>query len=174
MSPCFTRAMTLRRPILHRALPALLALLLAVPAQAEIMIGRVSVVDGDTLDMHGQRIRLFGIDAPEGGQSCQTAEGKVWRCGTAAARAMDDLVRDRTVSCDPQDIDRYGRTVAICEAGGSDIASALVGQGLAVAYRKYSKAYVAAENEAHAANRGMWAGEFLMPSDWRKAHKPSP
>lgn len=174
MSPSFTRAMTLRRPILHRAFPALLALLLAGPAQAETMIGRVSVVDGDTLEMHGQRIRLFGIDAPEGGQSCQMADGKVWRCGTAAARAMDDLVRDRTVRCEQQDIDRYGRTVAICEAGGSDIANVLVGQGLAVAYRRYSKVYIAAENQAHVANRGMWAGEFLMPSDWRKFHRSTP
>jgi len=46
----------------------------------------------------------------------------------------------------------------------------LVAQGLALAYRHYSVDYVAAEDEARAAGRGMWAGTFEPPWDWRHRH----
>ena len=89
----------------------------------------------------------------------------------AAARELDLLARGRTVTCEKRDTDRYGRTVAICTAGGVDLGSALVAGGHAVAFRKYSKLYIPAEEAAKAAGRGLWAGEFQMPSDWRKEHK---
>ena len=160
---------------MHKAIAALAtaaALLAGGPGAAGTLAGRVTVIDGDTLEMRGERIRLFGMDAPESGQTCQTREGRAWRCGTQAARELDLLARGRTVTCETRDTDRYGRTVAICTAGGVDLGSALVAGGHAVAFRKYSKLYVPAEEAAKAAHRGLWAGEFEMPSEWRKTHKP--
>lgn len=83
-------------------LALIVSLLAAGDASADMLAGRVSVIDDDTLELHGQRIRLFGIDAPEAGQACWTASGEAWRCGSAAAR----------------DPDRYDRIVAVCEVGG--------------------------------------------------------
>jgi endonuclease YncB( thermonuclease family) len=130
--------------------------------------GRRRLGDGDTIEIHGQRIRLHGIDAPEGGQTCLDAAGRNWRCGQRAALALQDLIGRRTVTCDERDVDRYGRIVGRCLAGELDINGWLVAQGLALAYRRYSQDYVAAEDEARAAGRGMWAGTFEPPWEWRR------
>ena len=141
----------------------------AAPAHADL-IGIASVIDADTIEIHGQRIRLHGIDAPESRQPCLDAGGRTWRCGQRAALALQDLIGRRTVTCDDRDVDRYGRIVGRCLVGEVDINKWLVAQGLALAYRRYSLDYVAAEDEARAAGRGMWAGTFDPPWDWRRRH----
>jgi endonuclease YncB( thermonuclease family) len=138
-------------------------------AHADIA-GVVSVIDADTIEIHGQRIRLYGIDAPESCQTCEDAFGRTWRCGQRAALALQDLIGRRTVSCAERDIDRYGRLVAQCQQGDIDIGEWLVSQGLALAYRRYSEAYVTAEETASAAKRGVWVGPFMAPWDWRREH----
>ena len=105
-----------------------------VQAGGEIA-GVASVIDGDTIEIHGQRIRLHGIDAPEGGQTCLDAAGRNWRCGQRAALALQDLIGRRTVTCDERDVDRYERIVGRCLVGEVDINEWLVAQGLALAYR---------------------------------------
>ena len=140
-----------------------------VQAGGEIA-GVASVVDPDTIEIHGQRIRLHGIDAPEGGQTCLDAAGRNWRCGQRAALALQDLIGRRTVTCDERDVDRYGRIVGRCLVGDLDINEWLVAQGLALAYRHYSRDYVAAEDQARPAGRGMWAGSFEPPWEWRRRH----
>jgi endonuclease YncB( thermonuclease family) len=69
---------------------------------------------------------------------------------------LQDLIGRRTVSCAERDIDRYGRLVAQCQQGDIDIGEWLVSQGLALAYRRYSEAYIPAEQAASAAQRGVW------------------
>ena len=86
----------------------------------------------------------------------------------AAALALQDLVSRRTVTCDERDVDRYGRLVGRCLVGEVDINEWLVAQRLALAYRRYSNDYVAAEDAARPAGRGMWAGTFEPPWDWRR------
>lgn len=148
----------------------LLILLLTVAssaASAEVA-GRASVIDGDTIEIHGQRIRLHGIDAPEKGQPCFDASGKLYRCGQIAAMALDDFIGASPVQCREHDVDRYGRTVADCSVRGQDIELWLVRNGHAMAYRRYSSAYIGAEQEAKNAKRGIWAGQVQPPWEWRK------
>ena len=124
------------------------------------------VVDGDTLDLAGQRIRLADIDAPEHDQTCKTAAGGDWPCGTVATARLRELVRRRSLDCDPQEYDRYGRLVAGCRDGAVDVARQLVAEGLAVA----SGGYLAAETVARGRRIGIWQGTFDRPADWRRQH----
>jgi endonuclease YncB( thermonuclease family) len=139
-------------------------------ALAEI-VGRASVIDGDTIEIHGQRIRLHGIDAPEKGQPCFDASGKSYRCGQIAAMALDEFVGASPVTCRERDTDRYGRTVATCAVRGVDIQAWLVRNGHAFAYRRYSSDHVGAEQEAKNTKRGVWAGSAQPPWEWRKDHR---
>ena len=141
--------------------------MLALPSAAADIMGQATVIDGDTIEMHGRHIRLFGIDAPEAPQTC-TASGKPYLCGQQAALALADHIGRRMVSCEERDIDRYGRIVAICFAGGDDLGGWLVEHGWALAYRRYSVAYVGLERAAESAGRGIWRGEFVTPWEWRK------
>jgi endonuclease YncB( thermonuclease family) len=72
------------------------------------------MIDGDTIEIHGQGIRLHGIDTPEDGQTCDDASGKPYRCGQVAALALADKIGAGTVACEQRDTDRYGRIVAVC------------------------------------------------------------
>jgi endonuclease YncB( thermonuclease family) len=128
----------------------------------ETIAGRASVIDGDTIEIHGTRIRLFGIDAPEGGQYCMV-EGNPTRCGQRAALALSDKINSHPVTCESKDRDSYGRVVAICRVAGEDLNAWMVAQGWALAYRHYSIKYVSQEQEAAAAKRGIWRGEFISP-----------
>lgn len=113
-------------------------------------------------------LRLHGIDAPESGQLCRDQYGDRYRCGQHAAIVLDEKIGLQAVSCEQTDTDRYGRIVAVCWAGGVDLNGWLVRQGWAVAYRRYSADYIWAENEARMAGRGMWAGSFIPPEEWRR------
>jgi endonuclease YncB( thermonuclease family) len=106
--------------------------------------GVASVIDGDTIEIHGQRIRLHGIDAPESSQPCDL-DGKPWRCGQASANALAEYIGRRTVTCEPRARDRYGRLVAACSIGRVSISAWMVREGWAVAYRRYSQDFVADE-----------------------------
>lgn len=137
---------------------------------SEPLAGRASVIDGDTLEIHGVRIRLHGIDAPEGGQTCLVRQEKN-RCGQRAALALADKIGEATVLCEPRDIDRYNRVVAVCHAKGKDLNGWMVASGWALAYRHYSSDYIAEEEAAAAAKRGIWQGEFVPPWDWRRGSR---
>jgi endonuclease YncB( thermonuclease family) len=140
--------------------------------QAATVSGQVSVMDGDTLEMHGQRIRLHGIDAPESPQSCHLPDGKTWRCGHTAALRLRDFIGDKTVTCERNGQDRYGRIVAVCAAGGEDLGAWLVEHGWALAYARYSKAYVEQQTRAAAVRAGIWRSRFQKPWEWRLAPFP--
>lgn len=136
--------------------------------QSTTITGLASVIDGDTIEIHGQRIRLFGIDAPESSQRCNT-DGESWQCGQKAAIALDDLINGKTVKCIVKDTDRYGRSVCKCYQGTIDINGYLARQGWAVAYRDYSLDYVNQEEYAQANKLGIWNSEFEMPWDYRRS-----
>ena len=75
------------------------------------------------------------------------------------------------MACERRDTDRYGRMVAVCRAGTVDIGEQMVAEGWAVAFVRYSAAYVGQEAEARQARRGLWAGRFRMPREWRASHR---
>ena len=152
-------------------LVSILVVIFARDVAAEI-VGRASVIDGDTIEIRGQRIRLFGIDAPESSQLC-TRNTKPYRCGQQSALALAEKIGERTVRCLERDIDRYQRVVAVCYLGGEDLDGWLVKNGWALAFRRYSLDYVAKEDEARVAKRGLWRGEFEAPWEWRAAHSRS-
>ncbi|QWC57972.1 hypothetical protein F7D01_13680 [Erythrobacter sp. 3-20A1M] len=149
---------------------ALSLAIVSVPAFAQIiMSGPATAVDGDTLHMTGERIRLFGIDAPEADQTCQRG-GAVWRCGEDASRMMAALVAGKPVECTQRDRDDYGRMVAVCRAGRTDVAQAMIDAGMAVALPHFTTDYVDAEAAAKARGVGLWGSAFEMPGAYRAAH----
>jgi endonuclease YncB( thermonuclease family) len=144
-----------------------LCLVIATPAVAETLTGRARAVDGDTLEIAGDTVRIFGIDAPEHGQTCAREDGSGWDCGSWAAKELARRLRGTRVTCEGGERDRYGRLVATCTAGGEDVAEGLVRDGVAFAYLKYSQRYLADEKQAAVAGAGLWQGRAARPEDFR-------
>lgn len=133
--------------------------------------GTARVIDGDTIDISGTRIRLEGIDAPELAQVCARRFflGS-WKCGVAAARALGRLVEGSEVACESRGNDKYGRMIGVCHADGADISARMVRDGHAWAFVKYSASYVEVEREARAARRGIFATENTPAWEFRASH----
>ncbi len=127
--------------------------------------GFARVMDGDSLRLGASEIRLEGIDAPELAQTC-IRSGREVPCGREARARLAALIGGREVACSMGRTDQYGRQLARCRADGIDINAAMVSEGHAVAYGDYE----AQERDARAAARGMWAGSFQRPQDWRRDH----
>lgn len=155
--------------LIIRSLIVLAALTFGLAAAAANLPLRV--VDGDTLDLGGERIRLFGIDAPEQGQTCDR-KGAIWACGAWSSRVLADLVAKGPVTCVEQDRDRYGRSVAICRVAGRDLGAEMVRQGAARAYLRYSNRYLPDENAARRAGAGVWSARMQSPETFRHPAQP--
>ena len=143
---------------------ALLALTLSGPAV---------VVDGDTLKVGEERIRLHGIDAPEKDQLCKRSNGAEYHCGARSLVALEDRIAGLKVRCVGIELDRYKRLVARCFIlhaweGDIDLGAWMVAQGHATAYVRYSTEYVPQERQARARRLGIWNGTFVNPAAWRR------
>ncbi|SFK64415.1 thermonuclease family protein [Shimia haliotis] len=159
--------MTLAR-LAAACLLALCSLSAAHAAERAPLTGTASVIDADTLEIRGERLRLHGIDAPESGQICHDQNGDAWRCGKEAAFALADKIGRRPVTCTPTDQDRYGRWIAVCSQNGNDLNAWLVRAGWAIAYTRFSDDYLREERAAKRDKRGIWQGAFVAPEDWRR------
>ena len=134
------------------------------------LLGIPTVIDGDTLRLNGQSIRLFAIDAPELDQTC-LINAVQWPCGQAASEALAEWVAGVSVLCEGVSIDRYNRLVAICwRSDGLELNQTLVRSGLAVANPFYSDRYVNDQEQARLSGVGLWASDFMLPWIWRKQH----
>lgn len=141
---------------------------LNVRAPRQQIGGHVRIIDGDSLMVGGTEVRLYGIDAPELFQRC-TRDNREVQCGREAARALIALVAGQAISCERRDIDRYGRTVATCQVEDVDLGRAMVASGHAVSFG----AYYQEEAAARADRKGLWAGEFIRPREWRDRERRS-
>jgi len=135
-------------------------------ADTVVVTGMAKVIDGDTIDIRGQRIRIHGIDAPEAAQTCNRA-GQAIPCGQEATEALARKVGQSKVTCTGIEHDQYQRLIAVCQVGGVDVGGWLVEQGRAVAFIRYSQDYIAAEQQARQKKIGIWSTSFVMPWDFR-------
>lgn len=153
-----------------RSIVYALVLLIALPAAAEEISGIARVIDGDTIKIGKERIRLHGIDAPESKQMCSKSDG-CYSCGIIATEYLDDIAGGKMVTCRYERRDKYGRIIGKCDAAGADIEASMVSQGWALAYRQYSTDYIADEDDAREAKRGIWRGRFEKPWRWRRGDR---
>jgi endonuclease YncB( thermonuclease family) len=146
-----------------------LGLLSAGAGWTGALSGPARVIDGDTLDVAGVRVRLHGIDAPERDQACRTEQGVSWACGAWATGQVRARLQGRRVDCNPLGTDRYGRTLARCSTAGEDVGRRLVLEGIAFAYERYSSDYLPEQAIAQAADAGLWSGSVEAPAAFRQA-----
>jgi len=144
--------------------------------ELKIISGIAKVIDGDTIKIKNNKIRLFGIDAPERKQQCQKpwlsisffTFKKNYQCGKISTNILKSKINNKFIICKFNNKDRYNRFIAECYKDKKNINRWMVLNGYAVAYRKYSKKFVSQENLAKKDKLGLWAGTFEMPWDWRK------
>jgi endonuclease YncB( thermonuclease family) len=145
---------------------------IAVPggvALAETIVGPAEVIDGDTLRIGEERIRLLGIDAPELDQDCAAVTGGTWPCGTAAQLAVIWLASGALVACEWDTRDQYDRALAICWVASTlELNRTLVNRGLAWAY--LSDLYIQDEAEARAHGVAIWQAPTMTAAEFRRAH----
>ena len=143
---------------------ALTAIILRLDAvESRQSAGRPVVIDGDSLELAGVRIRLKGIDAPEIGQTCQGKDG-AFECGRAARSQLRKLVGASQISCEGWQYDQYQRLLAECRAGLKSLNREMALSGWAVSYGGYA----AEEAAARKTKSGLWSGTFDRPQEWRK------
>jgi endonuclease YncB( thermonuclease family) len=157
---------------MRRAVLCLTTILLAAvtsPSVAHAMsvTGFARVLDGDTADIGGKRVRFFGIDAPELSQSCVDANGTSWQCGKASRDRLEELTAGKTVTCTYEEADATGRLLGSCKADSRDINGTLVSEGHAWAFVRYSDTYVETERKARAARKGIFAAENVPAWEYR-------
>ena len=149
-----------------------LCLAAAGTAQADIT-GPARIIDGDTLAIGATTIRLHGIDAPENGQPCR-AGAETFDCGAWVTAQIDALYGGATLTCEAIETDRYGRIVATCFAGPTNLNAWIVSEGLALAFLRYSDAYALDEKNAALAGRGIHAFDLSTPAEYRAALNAAP
>ncbi|WP_375464620.1 thermonuclease family protein [uncultured Methylobacterium sp.] len=150
--------------------PALLAALCCAPTAraADPIAGRASVIDGNTLAVGTLRVRLYGIDAPDAGQTCFDGDERDYACGRDAARALAARLGRDPVTCERRGPDDASGTLAVCRVGGADLGAWMVARGLAVADRRVAPDYAGSEDRAWGGRLGLWSGVFQPPADWRR------
>jgi endonuclease YncB( thermonuclease family) len=131
--------------------------------------GKPRILDGDSLEIAGQRFRLTGIEAPALDQVCHHA-GQAYACGKVARAVLWDLVAGREVRCEPLADAGSGDIAATCKAGDTNLNEGMVAAGWALADRaaaQSTQSYGALEDDAKAARRGLWTGTFELPASGR-------
>ena len=137
---------------------------------AKTIIGKAKVIDGDTIHINKDKIRLHGIDAPEKNQKC-IIDNNEWECGKQATIELKKIINNQVVKCETINMDKYNRHIAICYSKNLNINQIMIKTGWAIAYRYYSKDYVAEENYARKNKFGIWRSKFEEPYLFRKKNK---
>jgi len=141
----------------------------ATQAAASQVSGHGKAIDSTIIQINDQRFMLFGIDSVMRKQSCML-DGKSWACWSAAVQDLQSLLDQGPVTCDVVgEPDVYGRLLARCSVNGQSVNRQLVDQGFAVARPSDTTDYVAAEATAKEKKVGLWQGQFVQPSAFRRS-----
>ena len=151
-----------------------LILLCSTASAQRLIIGVASVIDGDTIEIQGTRIRLAGVDAPESAQLCTNAQAQRYRCGAQVANALAAFLVGRTVTCRQTGTDRYGRVLATCSVAGQALGGWLVSRGYAFIDSRFPSNYRTRQVQANRAGAGLWSGRFQNPWEWRRLGANAP
>ncbi len=128
--------------------------------------GKAYVIDGDTVRVSGQKIRLAGLDAPEADQVAKHQDGYWFRQGKRVKSALIDEIGGKVVSVTVEGYDQYNRILGTVTHDGRDIGEWLVWNGYAIA--AYSERYRRVERDAQRNQRGMWGHAAQYdPRTWR-------
>jgi endonuclease YncB( thermonuclease family) len=154
---------------------ALVAAEMALSASHQPAPEDPTVIDGDTLQIDGAIVQLYGIDAPELGQLCDS-DGSLWPCGVEAALALRKLVTfgGHHLDCapstnDPDQTTAHGGALELCKLGHEDVAEVMLHGGHAVALPHSFPDYQDAQEQARRARLGIWHSRFALPWEWRAA-----
>ena len=145
-------------------------------ADEKIISGKAKITDGDTIVINKNKIRFFGIDAPEKKQICKKPYisisfliiNKNYHCGKISTIELKKYLKKSKIKCIFNSKDHYNRLIADCYKNKKNINSWLVRNGYAIAYKRYSKKYILDENYAKKNKLGIWQGSFENPEKWRK------
>ena len=137
---------------------------------AKNITGKPRIIDGDTIHIKNNKIRLHGIDAPETKQTCKLDNEK-WYCGKHSTEELKKLIYNQEIKCETKDIDIYNRYVAICFVNKININQWMVKNGWAIAYRYYSTDYIREEKYARDNKLGVWKSKFMKPYAFRQLNK---
>ena len=137
---------------------------------AKTINGKPRIIDGDTIHIKSNKIRLHGIDAPETQQTCKI-DNEEWYCGKQSTKELKKLINKQNVECVVNDVDVYNRYIAICYIDEININQWMVKNGWAIAYRYYSKDYINEEEYANNNKLGIWKSKFIEPYLFRKKNK---
>jgi len=133
------------------------------------IFGKARVIDGDSIEINNNKIRLLGIDAFEKKQKCFRKDGSSYKCGEDSAYALSEIISDQPVRCITKKKDRYKRWLATCYIGKLNINKNMVLSGYAFSYM--SDKYKPTEKKAKKIKTGAWSGKFTYPWEWRKSKK---
>ena len=154
---------------------ALFASLLASAAHAQLTFdppqpleGIAVVLEGDRLNVGGLPVRLYGIDAPDIGQTCLSRRGEAYDCGAVARIMLERLIGTRPVQCSIYSVLANDEQVGACAVDGRDLAGSMVIRGWAFPVRSLSNRYEALEARAQSARAGVWSGRAERPWIWRR------
>ena len=140
-------------------------------------VEKVIITDGDSIKIRKQKIRLFGIDAPELKQTCYNKSEVPYPCGIEAKKWLEIIINKsdkKYIYCYYSERDKYNRILGECflgEDSKTNVNETMVYLGYAVAYLRYSKKYLHAQESAKSIDNGLWAGTFEIPEEWRKKNK---
>ena len=154
-------------------------LIFSTNIMAEEIVGIPRVIDGDTVHIDNQKIRLEGIDAPEKKQRCKKEKLKIsfiinyifyekYNCGEVSKERLIAKIKRSKIKCITSSNDRYKRYLATCFKDKINLNKWMVRNGYAIAYRRYSKKYISDEDFAKQNKLGLWQGKFTNPEKWRK------
>ena len=155
----------------------LITCILAMTFYSVQAMAEVKVVDGDSLEIDGKRIRLQGIDSPEYKQVCRRGKTAKYDCGDASRDYLQYLVDKGEVTCIEEDIDRYGRSLSTCYVDDDifdlkyNINSEMIRSGWAVVYRSSKQEYLDDEQYAKDNKLGLWQGKFMRPELYRALNR---